>query len=330
MNDQPELDNLPLASTDSPQAAADHHFEGATTPSIQDQEDYPLAAWPSSELPFLVPAPPTPPIYRTPNAADATIFLLMLLLGLLAVTGAVGVALHFHWFGLKDFAQAQNDTYLALATQGLLYVIALACAIPFFRMAWHKGFFTGLHWRGSTAWRLRYRLIATAVAGNLLAMVGNWLLPFPDHAPIDKMFTTAADAWLLMSFGVLVAPFFEEMIFRGFLLPAVATAWDWLGERFAHTAPHPLDAEGNPQWSLPAKVAAALIVSAPFALMHATQVASAWGPLLLLYCVSLILCIVRLGTRSLAASTLVHSAYNFTLFAVMLVQTGGFQHLDKM
>jgi hypothetical protein len=35
-------------------------------------------------------------------------------------------------------------------------------------------------------------------------------------------------------------------------------------------------------------------------------------------------------TRSLAASTLVHSVYNSLLFAVMLVETGGFRHLDKL
>jgi hypothetical protein len=39
---------------------------------------------------------------------------------------------------------------------------------------------------------------------------------------------------------------------------------------------------------------------------------------------------VRLGTRSLAASTLVHAGYNFTLFSLMLLGTGGFKHLDKM
>ena len=75
---------------------------------------------------------------------------------------------------------------------------------------------------------------------------------------------------------------------------------------------------------------AALTVSVPFALMHADQVGKAWGPLVLLYCVSLILCTVRLMTRSLAASTLVHSAYNFLLFAAMFAQTGGFRHMDKM
>jgi membrane protease YdiL (CAAX protease family) len=164
----------------------------------------------------------------------------------------------------------------------------------------------------------------------VMAMLGNWLLPFPEHAPIDKMFNTSADAWMLAGFGVLIAPFFEEMIFRGFLLPAVATAWDWCSERMSDVRPRPLDADGNPVWSAGAMIFAALIVSAPFAWMHSAQVGQAWGPLALLYCVSLILCSVRLATRSLAASTLVHSAYNFMLFALMFLQSGGFRHLDKM
>jgi hypothetical protein len=50
----------------------------------------------------------------------------------------------------------------------------------------------------------------------------------------------------------------------------------------------------------------------------------------LLYCVSLVLCFARLATRSLAASTLLHATYNFLLFFMMLVGTGGFKHLDKM
>lgn len=274
--------------------------------------------------------PPYLSIVRTPNVGDAAIFLMMLLMGSLITIGAVGLALQFHWLGLRSLAQAQNDTRLALGTQFFLYGIALAGAVPFFRMAWGKGYFAGLHWHGSTAYRLRYRLIWTAVLCNVVAMAGNWLLPFPEHAPIDKMFGSTRDAWMLMVFGVLIAPFFEEMIFRGFLLPATATAWDWCVERGTQTQTRPLDAQGNPAWSFGAMVFAALVVSAPFALMHSAQVAKAWGPLLLLYCVSLILCTVRLATRSLAASTLVHSAYNFMLFAMMLWQTGGFRHLDRM
>jgi uncharacterized protein len=269
-------------------------------------------------------------VSRTPNAGDAAIFLLMLLLGSLLAIGGLGLALHFRWFGLHSLTQAQNDTRLALGSQLLLYGIGFCGAVPFFRTVWGEGYFAGVHWHWATAYRLRYLLVITAFVCNVIAMVGNWLLPFPEHAPIDKMFGSASDAWMLMIFGVTVAPFFEEMIFRGFLLPATATAWDWCFERATQAQPRSLDAQGNPRWSLGAMVFAALVVSAPFALMHSAQVAKAWGPLSLLYCVSLILCAVRLWTRSLAASTMVHSAYNFMLFAMMLWQTDGFRHLDRM
>jgi hypothetical protein len=73
-----------------------------------------------------------------------------------------------------------------------------------------------------------------------------------------------------------------------------------------------------------------LLTSIPFALMHAYQTGWSLGPFLLLVCVSLVLCWVRLSLRSLAASTLVHSSYNMLLFSLMLAGTGGFKHLDKM
>jgi membrane protease YdiL (CAAX protease family) len=77
-------------------------------------------------------------------------------------------------------------------------------------------------------------------------------------------------------------------------------------------------------------IIASVLTSIPFALMHAEQTANALGPFLLLISVSLVLCGVRLATRSLAASMLVHASYNFVLFSLMLITTGGFQHLDKM
>ena len=125
-------------------------------------------------------------------------------------------------------------------------------------------------------------------------------------------------------------PFFEEMAFRGFLLPALCTAYDWTVEHITGAARRPVDEFGNPQWSLSAMVIGSLLTSIPFALMHGAQTGWSLGPFLLLIFVSLVLCWVRLNTRSLAASTLVHACYNFLLFSFMLLGTGGFRHLDKM
>ena len=40
------------------------------------------------------------------------------------------------------------------------------------------------------------------------------------------------------------------------------------------------------------------------------------------------LTLVRARYQSVAASTLVHMAYNATLFGVILLTTGGFRHMD--
>jgi len=290
------------------------------------QPEYPQ---PANEPQLIPPAPPRP-VRRIPNFVDAVLLMILVGAGLLVTICVLGLTVYFHWFGIRDLQSAQNDARVTLGTELVWYVVTFAGAFPAFPLIWGKSFFAGVHWHAATAFRWRYRLIGTALLCNLIAILGNWLLPFPKHAPIDKLFNKPMDAWMLSIFGITIAPFFEEMVFRGFLLPAIATAWDWCGERMSKKSPRPLDGEGNPVWSAGAMVFASLAVSVPFALMHSAQVGAAWGPLSLLYAVSLILCVVRLTTRSLAASTMVHATYNFLLFAVMFVETGGFRHLEKL
>jgi hypothetical protein len=164
----------------------------------------------------------------------------------------------------------------------------------------------------------------------LLAMLDEVVLPSPEKAPIEEMFRTPGAAWMMLVFGVTLAPFFEEIAFRGFLLPAFATAWDWAMERGTGKPALPLDEHGYPRWSTFAMVVASFFTSILFAAMHADQQGHALGPFLLLIVISLLLCAVRLRTRSLAASVLVHASYNFLLFSLMFLGTGGFRHLDKM
>ena len=76
--------------------------------------------------------------------------------------------------------------------------------------------------------------------------------------------------------------------------------------------------------------AASVVTSLLFALLHGDQTGYSLGPFLLLVCVSLVLSWARLGTRSLAASVVVHACYNFILFSFMFLGTSGFRHLDRM
>jgi membrane protease YdiL (CAAX protease family) len=73
-----------------------------------------------------------------------------------------------------------------------------------------------------------------------------------------------------------------------------------------------------------------VLTSAFFALMHLQQVAHLWAALLVLFSISLTLTFVRVKTQSVAASVLVHGAYNGFVFLALLLATGGYRHLERM
>ncbi|WP_109485151.1 CPBP family intramembrane glutamic endopeptidase [Occallatibacter savannae] len=267
---------------------------------------------------------------RIPHMGHIGILILLVFSAFVAINVLVAAALHAKLWGISTPAQAQTDFHYALITQAALYLITFAGCLIAFPLLWRKSFFDGIHWNGAFAIQRFARLVSAAVICFFVAMINGMLLPGPTDAPIDQLFKAPGAAWVLFAFGVTLAPFFEEMAFRGFLLPALCTAWDWSLEHLTGTPRRPLDQNGDPNWSLNAMIFGSLITSLPFALMHGFQTAWSLGPFLLLVFVSLVLCWVRLSTRSLAASTLVHASYNFMLFSFMLLGTGGFKHLDKM
>jgi membrane protease YdiL (CAAX protease family) len=275
-------------------------------------------------------APVFPPQQRTPNFGHVALLCLIALCGLFCASLVARLALHFHLFGVTTLTQATTEIHYTLGTEGIFYFLTFAGCLGIFPILWHKGLLEGLHWQGSTAFRRSGYLVSAAVACFLLALVNGMLMPGPVDAPIDRIFRTPGAAWMLFAFGVTLAPFFEEIAFRGFLLPALCTSFDWISEKASDESARPLDEDGHPQWSMPAMVVASILTSVLFAFMHADQTAYSLGPFLLLICVSLVLCWARLSTRSLAASVLVHACYNFLLFTLMFFGTGGFRHLDKI
>ena len=179
-----------------------------------------------------------------------------------------------------------------------------------------------LHWNLEQATRYGGRLILLGLCcGFGIGLFGS-VLPMPKDPPImADMMHSPSGAWMMFLFGITGAPLFEEMLFRGFLLPGFVNAFRWLSQR-GDLSPAAVSWVGIP-FSI-------LFTSLPFALMHGQQVSHAWAPVFLIGLVSIVLCIVRLRLNSLASSTLVHAAYNFTLFAGLLVQTGGFRHLERL
>ena len=139
-------------------------------------------------------------------------------------------------------------------------------------------------------------LLAFSVAG--LA----WLLPKPQkHMPMEELFRDPLSASLLAVFGVLVAPIIEELLFRGFLYAVVARVNGVL--------------------------AAVLTTAALFSLVHAPQYGWAWQNLLILAYVGIVFGAIRARSGSVVPSTLVHAAYNLTLFVGLYAASDRFRNL---
>ena len=275
-------------------------------------------------------APEVRPFERIPNFGHLCLLALLTVFGVLCAGLLTRVALAHHFFGISTMQGAIEDIHYELGAECVLYLFTLAACLIIFPMVWHKSFFAGVQWNFATAMRLKWRLLSAAGSCFLLALINGVLIPGPSNTPIDQIIRAPGAAWILFGFGITFAPFFEETLFRGFLLPALCTAFDWTAEKINHQTALPLLENGHPQWSIAAMATASVATSVPFALMHAQQTGWSFGPFCLLLGVSLVLCAVRLSTRSLASSVLVHASYNFMLFLIMMVGTSGFRHLDKM
>jgi membrane protease YdiL (CAAX protease family) len=217
---------------------------------------------------------------------------------------------------------------LLLALQALAYVLTLLSAAWLFPHLWQRSFLHGIQWNVLAAHRHWRWILPSALLLSAAAQLATHWLPQPEKLPVVDLMSTPHGAWLTAAFGVLLAPLTEEIAFRGFLLPALATAYDWLAlertpaglQRWQNSSLH----------SNSAVVFAAIFSSVPFALMHAGQISHAWGVLGVLYGVSLVLSYVRIRTHSVACSAWLHTAYNLIIFAVIFVYTSGFHHLEKL
>lgn len=332
------------SGAEPPLAPAEHpvppgQYDGATVPSIADSAAPPPAAPPYSCAPLpndeqplfrsFIQPPARPPV-RIPHFGHLMLAVLLLVAALAGLALGLGIASHFHLFGFNLSLASAYDLKFNLLSEAALYLITFALSLVVFPAIWNESFFTGLHWRAAIVRSRFWFLAGIALTCFGLAILDQVAMPGPGNAPIEKMMSSTSAAWLMFAFGVTAAPFFEEMFFRGFLLPALATGCDWIAEKIKHSVPRPIDADGQPQWSIPAMIVASIATSLPFALLHVAQQGHSLGPFLLLILVSLVLCAVRLVTRSLAASTTVHAMYNFLIFFVELAATGGFRHFDKM
>jgi hypothetical protein len=274
----------------------------------------------------LAPPPPPPDPYaafapdlRVPwNASDLGLFLLIYL-GINLVIGMIGLvggAALFH----KPFQTIQKDPVAFPLIAIAIQVLISAATILYFWILvrirskrataqHHDGFWRTMGWRplgqtGKTPLsRVMYCLLG-GVAMSFVVAIGSDLLGKQPPTPIEDLFQTKSAIIMLMFFGVLVAPLVEELMFRGFLYPVVA-------RRFG-------------------MIAGVITTGILFGAFHAPQLWPAYGQIALLVGVGIALTTVRARAHSVFASTLVHMAYNSTLFVGLLYQTKWLTDLTRI
>ena len=266
---------------------------------------------------------PDEPATRIPHLGHALLFL--------AITGITLLLAQATLLGVVHPVHLANATVppkLLLAAEAFTYIASLVVSWFIFPLMWQRSFPTGIQWNLQAATRNAFKLVPLGIALSFTVQAASSLLPTPKAMPMDDFFRTSSDVWIITAFGILLAPLFEEILFRGFTLPAIAIAYDWLCL--------PRSEAARATWlssnalTLPGLVFSAVFSSILFALLHGEQTAFTWPVLALLFGVSLILTAVRLRLRSVAASTLVHASYNFAVFLAAFVVTGGYRHLDRL
>ena len=134
------------------------------------------------------------------------------------------------------------------------------------------------------------------LTGMLLALVMGFLSGFISEEkspPLTELLKYPESAILLGIVAVLVAPFIEEVIFRGFIYPVLERRWG--------------------------QYTAVFITALMFVSLHVSQLWGSWLGISAIFFVGLLLSIVRAKTDSLFPSFLLHLSYNTTLCLLAMV-----------
>jgi uncharacterized protein len=239
------------------------------------------------------------------NLLDVAVIVLAAVLALIAsVLIATIVYAAVHSPGKIDPKELATNAVFIVPVQVAAYVFTIGFMVLYIWIRYRTSFLDAIGWNMPAGKAIGGALlggIALALtSGFLESLLHRWI---PKSLPFEEFFRTPASAYALAAFGILVAPLVEEIFFRGLLYPALAR---------------------------PMGVGLAVVVtSALFALVHGSQLANAWAPLLVLFVIGSALTIVRAVTRSVATCVVIHMTYNLTLFTILFFQTQGFRHMER-
>ncbi len=376
-------------------------------------------------MPAVAPSPINPGAENPPwSGLDLLIVGLVLIAALFLFTSISFLAvLHSRYAGGVSASELGKNPGPLVIVPGmtLAYLAMLIAMYMLVTRHRQRPFWQTVGWR----WPGNMRWLGYMTGGAMLAVAlgeVSRLLPIPKSLPMDKFFQNQQGAYLMMFFGVAVAPLAEEMLFRGFLYPVldrwletlfmtprlfrrgcawvlIMAGWGYIEHRLPllwsvllaivvflaagalvvgrtlRSGERPSSAVVLPvsaivAWGVASgaishhvfmivttvllalagllglfsiaptldvasagrggRTLAVLVTSIAFAMVHSEQLGQAWGPLLVLLIVGLVLTTTRALTGSVTPGLLIHMGYNLMLFSVLYIGTDHFRHLERM
>jgi membrane protease YdiL (CAAX protease family) len=187
-----------------------------------------------------------------------------------------------------------NEAVRALSFQSAIYALLIGALYMVITFRYRRPLWQSLGWvapeRG--AWWCVFGGPALAIGLSALGVA----LRAPEiPTPVENLISGRGSLFLVAFFAVVLGPLFEELLFRGFLLPLLQRV---LGP-----------------W--PAIVLAAV----GFSLLHGAQYKWSWQDLLLIALAGVAFGYARYKTGSTAAAALLHGGYNLSFFVGYLIQS---------
>lgn len=209
--------------------------------------------------------------------------------------------------------------YVLVLGQGIGSLAAIAIMAALIRWRVRQPFWKTLQWKWPRVGWPGYFLGGIALA--LVVLYLQQFLRVPKSLPIHRYFETAAAAYAMAAFGILVAPLIEELFFRGFLYPALARGFARMAFRAGWGAAHAANLG----------IAISVVLTAGmFAAIHAGQLGNTVALVAVLFGVGLVITLARAITGSLATSVLIHVGYNTALFLLLYIGTNRFRNLERL
>lgn len=249
---------------------------------------------------------PEPPSSALPSPWTVRNLVILIVSGAIALVAAniltlTGYsALHTLLGWRRPSKDLGNNALFLLSLQTVFHALLLGICYLFIVVNQRQPFWATVKWQRPSL-RLLWRFLPAGVALALVVQLAPPLLPDRDDFPLTRLFTSPLAGYAITAFAILIAPFMEELIFRGIVFLFFENL---VGPRFAI-------------------VGTALL----FASLHVPEYWGAWNHMLLILFVGLVFSLARGLTGFLTPSVLLHVAYNAALMVGLYYQTAGFRNL---